>query len=149
MHAVTRAPMATEIFKNLFIDEKATLPYDVLSRGAFVNFSEPMNQKAEAVLAGNEIYVKEYQSKEFSVEEVTRDTLVLALDQKVKDILLERYEELTEDNTFVLAYFVGEELETLDPYGGPIVKYGLCYEALKETMKNLMVKMEGGEGDER
>ena len=76
-------------------------------------------------------------------EEITDKTLVLALDQEVLEVLIEKYEILTEENTFVLAFFVGEELETLDPYGEPIVKYGLCYEALKETTRNLLLKMKG------
>jgi protein-tyrosine phosphatase len=107
-----------------------------------------MNQKAEAVLAGNDIYYKEYQSKEFTPEEVDEYTLVLAMDSDVRDILLEKYSELNEDNTFVLAFFVGEELETMDPYGEPIVKYGLCFEDLKETTRNLLLKLENGDGNE-
>lgn len=149
MHATTRAPMAAEIFRyNLFTEEDINREFQILSRGVVVNFSEPMNQKAEAVLAGNDIYFKEYQSKEFDPEEVNDNTLVLAMDSDVRDILLDKYSELNEDNTVVLAFFVGEELETMDPYGEPIVKYGLCFEALKETTKNLLLKLENGEGNE-
>lgn len=149
MHATTRAPMASEIFRyNLYTDENINRDFKILSRGVVVNFSEPMNQKAEAVLAGNDIYYKEYQSKEFTPEEVDEYTLVLAMDSDVRDILLEKYSELNEDNTFVLAFFVGEELETMDPYGEPIVKYGLCFEALKEITRNLLLKLENGDSNE-
>ena len=142
-HAVTRAPMASEIMKKNLKEMAPELRVEVYSRGLVVNFPEPMNPKAEAGLVGNEITIKEYVSKEFVAEEITDKTLVLALDQEVLEVLIEKYEILTEENTFVLAFFVGEELETLDPYGEPIVKYGLCYEALKETTRNLLLKMKG------
>jgi protein-tyrosine phosphatase len=135
--------MAAEILKKNLHEMYPKLRIEVYSRGLVVNFPEPMNPKAEAVLHGNEIIVKDYVSKEFIEEEVTDKTLVLALDQEVLEVLIEKYTILTEENTFVLAFFVGEELETLDPYGEPIVKYGLCYEALKETTKNLLLKMKG------
>ena len=38
----------------------------------------------------------------------------------------------------VLTDYVGDELEILDPYGGSLQSYGLCYETLRKTIKKLV-----------
>ena len=36
---------------------------------------------------------------------------------------------------------VGDELEILDPYGGTLQSYGLCYESLRATLKKLVKRL--------
>lgn len=141
MHGTTRAPMAEAILKDIISKEKKKNVYEIMSRGIIVHFEEPMNQKAEAVLAGNKIAIEGYISKLFIPEEINDKTIVFTFEEKLKQIILEKYDILNEENTFVLSYYVGEELETFDPYGEPIVTYGLCYEALKETITKLIKKL--------
>jgi putative protease len=35
-------------------------------------------------------------------------------------------------------FFVGDELEIIDPYGGSLAAYGLCYESMRKTLKKLV-----------
>lgn len=145
-HGTTRAPMAAEIMKTVIKRDNIKSSLEILARGIVVHFPEPINQKAEAVLAGNGIIVSNYVSKAFFDEEVDEKTLVFTFDERLRQIILKEYEVLNEENTYVLSFFVGEELETFDPLGEPIGTYGLCYEALKETTRKLLKKL--GELDE-
>ena len=45
----------------------------------------------------------------------------------------------------MLSELVGDELEILDPYGGQLPNYGLCYESLKVTIKKLVKLLNEGE----
>lgn len=141
MHGTTRAPMAAFIMKKNIDEMGLDLPFEILARGLFQHFPEPLNPKSDAVLIGNGINTEGYRSEKFSDDEVTDKTIIFAMDNNARDILLSSYSSTDEDNTFVLAYFVGEELETLNPYGEPIMTYGLCYEALKATTGKLIGKI--------
>jgi protein-tyrosine phosphatase len=57
--------------------------------------------------------------------------------------VLERFEHATEENTFVLTSFVDEELEIIDPYGGTLQTYGICFEMLKSTLTKVVEKLDG------
>ena len=73
--------------------------------------------------------------------DITGETLVFAMDKNLQQQIITKFENATEDNTFVLGYYVGDELETMDPYGGSLQTYGLCFETLKETMVKLQKKL--------
>ena len=47
----------------------------------------------------------------------------------------------------VLTEYVGDELEILDPYGGALPAYGLCYETLRKSIKKLVKKLNEEEGE--
>ena len=51
---------------------------------------------------------------------------------------LEKYENANPENVHVLTELVGEELEIIDPYGGTLQAYGLCYETMRKTIKKLV-----------
>jgi protein-tyrosine-phosphatase len=141
LHGTTRAPMAAFIMKKNLDEMGLDLPVEIMARGLFQHFPEPLNPKSEAVLIGKGINTEGYHSEKFSDDEVTDKTIMFAMDSNGRDILLSDYSSPNEDNTFVLSYFVGEELETLNPYGEPIMTYGLCYEALKATTGKLIEKI--------
>ena len=129
-----REPMAMGILKDL------TLKYDVevLARGLVVSFPEPMNGKAEAVLISNGIFLKDFTSEQLKNEEITEGTLVLTMERTHRDKVLSHYENAHVENVYVLTDFVGDELEILDPYGGTLQSYGLCYETLRKSIKKLV-----------
>lgn len=129
-----RGPMAMGILQDLSLKEDV----EVLARGLVVSFSEPMNGKAEAVLIGNGITLENFTSKQLTNEDITESTLVLTMERKQRKKVLENYEGTHIENVYVLTDFVGDELEIMDPYGGTLQSYGLCYESLRKSIKKLV-----------
>ena len=120
-------------------------PVEILARGLVVQFPEPMNQKAEAVLISNGINTEGFTSKQLDIEEVTENTIILTMESSDRDKVLEMYPEINPEHVYVLSEFVGDELEILDPYGGALQNYGLCYESLRMTIKKLVKILNEGE----
>lgn len=131
-----QAPMAAGIMQ----EEIGQKKYEILSRGLQVQFSEPMNPKAKAVMLGNDIKA-EFVSVQIVSEDITENTLVLTMEDKQKTYLLKHMEKATDTNTFCLTSYVGEELAILDPYGGSIQAYGLCFENIKAVILKLIEKI--------
>lgn len=129
-----REPMAMGILQDI------SLKYDVeiLARGLVVSFPEPMNGKAEAVLISNGINLENFASRQLANEDITKNTLILTMEERQRKKVLEHYENTNIENVYVLTTFVGDELEILDPYGGPLQAYGLCYETLRKSIKKLV-----------
>lgn len=130
----TREPMAVGILNDFVLDR----PIEVLARGLVVLFPEPMNPKAEAVLISNGISMEGYTSIQLEETDLTEDTLVLTMEGIHRDRILETYENVNPENVHVLTEFVGDELEVVNPYGGALPAYGLCYEALRKTIGKLV-----------
>lgn len=128
-----RAPMAVGILK----EQTLKHPVEVEARGLVVLFPEPLNQKAEAVMISNGITMEDYMSKQLTEEDFTDNTLVLVMEQSQREKVLEKYENANPENVHVLTELVGDELEILDPYGGTLQSYGLCYETMRKTIKKL------------
>ena len=137
----SREPMAAGIM-NEFVLKK---PVEILARGLVVQFPEPMKQKAEAVLISNGINTEGFTSKQLDIEEVTENTIILTMESSDRDKVLELYPEINPEHVYVLSEFVGDELEILDPYGGALQNYGLCYESLRMTIKKLVKILNEGE----
>jgi protein-tyrosine phosphatase len=144
----SREPMAAGIFK----DFNPNSAIEVLHRGLVVQFPEPMNQKAEAVLISNGISIEGFVSSQLTEEDLTGDTLVLTMESAQRDRILEQYENAVPENVYVLTEYVGDELEIVNPYGGDLSVYGLCYETLRKSIRKLVrmleeeKKQEQGEG---
>ena len=129
-----REPMAMGIMQDL----AHKLEIEVLARGLVVSFPEPMNGKAEAVLISNGIFLQDFTSKQLKNSEITEKTLVLTMEKTQREKVLSHYENATAERVHVLTDFVGDELEILDPYGGSLQSYGLCYETLRKSIKKLV-----------
>ncbi len=129
-----RAPMAAGILRECPLKR----PVEVLARGLVVLFPEPMNQKAEAVLISNGINMEGFTSTQLTEEDFTEDTLVLVMERTQREKVLEKYESADPENVFVLTELVGDELEIINPYGGVLQAYGLCYETLKKSILKLV-----------
>lgn len=129
-----REPMAMGILNDLTLKKEI----EVLARGLVVSFAEPMNGKSEAVLISNGITVENFVSKQLKNDEITEHTLVLTMERGQREKVLSHYENATAERVHVLTDFVGDELEIIDPYGGSLQSYGLCYETLRKSIKKLV-----------
>lgn len=130
----SRAPMAEGILKDFCLKR----PVAIESRGLVVLFPEPINQKAEAVLISNGVALGAFMSTQLTEEDMTEDTLILTMEYIQRDRILEKYENAIPENIYVLTELVGDELEILDPYGGSLQAYGLCYETMRKTIQKLV-----------
>ena len=65
-------------------------PLEILSRGLVVQFQEPMNQKAEAVLISNGINMENYVSQQLTEEDLTEDALVITMEEIHRERILEK-----------------------------------------------------------
>ena len=133
----SRAPMAAELLKEC----KIKLPIDVQARGIVVLFPEPLNQKAEAVLISNGITLEKYMSSQLEEEDFAQDTLIIVMGNSDKQKVLDMFEHAIPENVQVLTELVGDELEIMDPYGGTLQAYGLCYETLSKSIKKLAIML--------
>ncbi len=131
-NGITRAPMAAEIFKTLYHGDAK-----VLSRGIIVQFPEPLNQKAEAVMISNGISLEDFESVALSPEDITPDTIVFTMEADSLNKIIKNIETANEENTFILTEYVGEELPIMNPFGGTLQTYGICFEMLKTTLGKL------------
>ena len=82
-------------------------------------------------------------STQLTEEDFTEETLVLTMERAQLEKILEKYERADPENVYVLTELVGEELEIIDPYGGPLQSYGLCYESLRRTILKLVNLLNG------
>ena len=126
-----RAPMAAAILAQSDIQDDV----EILARGLVVLMPEPLNQKAEAVLISNGFSFDDYSSKALEAEDIVDGTFVFTMNQEQKDKIVETYGY---QHVFVLTDYVGEELEIMDPYGGQVQAYGICYETMSNTIAKLV-----------
>lgn len=129
--------MAKSIFASLRPNFK-----EVYSRGLIVAFSEPVNPKTAAVLASDGIDVAEVTSERLLPEDITEDTVLFCIDQKVKKGVMETFPQTNKNNTFEICEYTGEELEVTDPYGGQLTIYGVCFESMKNVINKLVTILE-------
>jgi len=136
-----RAPMAAGILEERVLSH----PVEILSRGMIVLFPEPLNQKAEAVMISNGLKTEGFMSAQLTAEDITQDTLILTMSEESRQKVFELFPETEEESVQVLTQLVGDELEILDPYGGNLQAYGLCYETLNKSIKKLVKILNEGE----
>lgn len=132
-----RSAMAAAIFREYRLNR----PMEVFCRARVALFPEPINQKAEAVLISNGISVEGFTSEQLSKEDFTQDTLVITMEEAQREKILQDYQEAGEEQVQVLTQLVGDELEIMDPYGGTLQSYGLCYETLNKSIKKLVDRL--------
>lgn len=137
----TRSAMAEAILKEYRLKH----PVEVTCRALVALFPEPMNQKAAAVLISNGINVENHMSMQLSAEDFAEKTLLLVMEKPQRDKILEDYPQADPERVQVLTEYVGDELEIIDPYGGPLQSYGVCYETLNKSIKKLVDKLNEGE----
>ena len=85
-----------------------------------------------------EIDMSEKMSSQLTGEDLSPDNLLLTFEAEQREKILEQYEEASHANVQVLTELVGDELEIMNPYGGTLQSYGLCYETLNKTIQKLV-----------
>ena len=133
-HGICRSPMAAAILKEYRLNREIIIE----SRGMVALFPEPMNQKAESVLISNGITIENQMSVQLTEQDFTEETLVLVMEQVQREKILQDYPVVNPEDIFVLTELVGDELEIINPYGGPLQSYGICYETLNNSIKKLV-----------
>ncbi len=139
-HGNERAVMAKAIF-----DELNKNP-DIRSeaKGIVVLFPEPMNQKVEAILTSNGQSLEGFLSSELTIDDFAEDTVVLTMEANQRDRLRKKYPEVS--NLQLLTDITGDELEIMDPCGGTLQSYGLCYESLVLVIRKLVLFLSSAGG---
>ena len=132
-----RAPMAAGLLRGEDLGYEA----EILARGLVVLFPEPLNGKAEAVMAGKGIRMEDYRSRGLIQEDFSPDTLVIVFNESMRRKIMNLFGEA--ENVQVLTELTGEELEIMDPYGGDLMSYGLCLESMVRPIRALACMLRG------
>lgn len=138
-----RGPMAAELLRNCSLKQE----YVINSCGMVVLFSEPANQKAEAVMKSEGLTLSEHTSRQLDKEDVQEDTLILAIGDSVKDKIKTEYGDF--GNVYTLNEFAGDDVMLPDPYGKPLTEYGECLRVLKGLIQRTADKLNSFVEDER
>ena len=128
-----RGPMAEAILKSKFLLSEL----EVESRGLVVLFPEPVNQKAEAILASHGLTMKDHTAKMLEQEDFDERTLIIVMEDALKQRIFQEHENV--QNTWQLSEYIKEETDVTEPVGGSLADYGACYELLDCMISSLVV----------
>ena len=128
-----RGPMAEAILKSKYLLSEL----EVESRGLVVLFPEPVNQKAEAILASHGLTMKDHTAKMLEQEDFDERTLILVMEDALKQRIFQEHENV--QNTWQLSEYIKEETDVTEPVGGSLADYGACYELLDSMISSLVV----------
>ena len=128
-----RGPMAEAILKSKFLLSEL----EVESRGLVVLFPEPVNQKAEAILASHGLTMKDHTAKMLEQEDFDERTLILVMEDALQQRIFQEHENV--QNTWQLSEYIKEETDVTEPVGGSLADYGACYELLDCMISSLVV----------
>ena len=128
-----RGPMAEAILKSKFLLSEL----EVESRGLVVLFPEPVNQKAEAILASHGLTMRDHTAKMLEQEDFDERTLILVMEDALKQRIFQEHENV--QNTWQLSEYIKEETDVTEPVGGSLADYGACYELLDCMISSLVV----------
>ena len=128
-----RGPMAEAILTSKFLLSEL----EVESRGLVVLFPEPVNQKAEAILASHGLTMKDHTAKMLEQEDFDERTLILVMEDALKQRIFQEHENV--QNTWQLSEYIKEETDVTEPVGGSLADYGACYELLDSMISSLVV----------
>jgi len=128
-----RGPMAVAAMKSKFLLEDLV----IAGKGWVVLFPEPINQKAEVVLVSHGLTMKEYMSEQLCEEDFEERTLILTLDEVVKQKIIETHQYV--ENVFLLTDYAGHSGEIPNPIGGSLADYGECFETIEAIISKLVV----------
>ena len=119
-----RGPMAEAILKSKFLLSEL----EVESRGLVVLFPEPVNQKAEAILASHGLTMKDHTAKMLEQEDFDERTLILVMEDALKQRIFQEHENV--QNTWQLSEYIKEETDVTEPVGRMIQERDYLYSAI-------------------
>lgn len=128
-----RGPMAEAILKSKFL----LAELEVESKGLVVLFPEPVNQKAEAIMASHGLTMKTHVAEQLVQEDFKERNLILVMEDAQKQRIFQEHENV--HNIYRLSDYVKEDQEIKNPVGGSLADYGACFEQLEELIGNLVV----------
>jgi protein-tyrosine phosphatase len=131
----SRSPMAAAIFGNMEDNKEI----EVVSRGSVVLFSEPINPKVEVVLKNNNLEVIRDKAKQLENKDIVENTLILTMSEQLKLEVMSNFENI--ENVHNLTEFVGEQGDVVDPYGGTLKEYEVCFTDLVRLVKKTVYKI--------
>lgn len=134
-----RAAMAKAIFEEEYGSQEIVAE----ARGLVVLFSQPINQKVKVLLAGDGLDIDGFVSRELKESDFSDTTLILTMESRQKESILKKFPHAM--HVEVLTDITGDELEIMDPYGGELPMYGLCYQSLRIIIKKLAILLSKGE----
>ena len=129
----TLSPLAEAIFKSICNEEEVIIE----SRGLVVLFEAPINPKIGVVLGSHGIEYSKERTKGLSEADFTRDTLVLAMNERSAKLCDERFPMI---QVATLYDFVGEK-EVEDPYGGNLIDYEKCFSEMSVVLRKLSERL--------
>ena len=130
------SPMAEAILQDRFMLEDVLIE----SKGLIVLFPEPVNPKAEAILASHKLTMKDHTSRQFGKDDFDARTPILTMDKKDKEDILSEYGEEA-INVYALTEYIDSDEQLPDPYGGALSDYGQCFEQLEVLVDRLAEKI--------
>ena len=133
-----RAPIAAAILKKQPLFQE----YEVCARGLVVLFPEPLNPRAEELLARHHIETEGYETVALSEEEFGEDTLVLAMQDSIKQKIQNDYPG--KGQVYTLCEFVNGSKEVPSVYGQTQEQYEQMYELIQGYVKKLANKFKRG-----
>lgn len=134
-------PMAELLMKHI----TAHKDIEIISRGLIVLFPEPVNPKAIAVMRQKGIILDNRTSVALTEEDISEDTLLLAIGNKEKEMIIETYDP---DNLYTIPEFVGDAGEMPDPYGKEMESYMECCDVLIKWLNKVDEKLTRLENEE-
>lgn len=130
-----RSPMAEAIYNRM----ETIGSMEVASRGIIVLFPEPANPKACAVLKNNDLSIDDHTATQLQPEDITENTLILAMTEKQRQHILENYEGALE--VYTIKKFIGMDGDVIDPYGGTLLDYEDCFNELSQLVKKTIYRL--------
>ena len=94
---------------------------------------EPVNQKAEAILASHGLTMKDHTAKMLEQEDFDERTLILVMEDALKQRIFQEHENV--QNTWQLSEYIKEETDVTEPVGGVLRTTEPRYELLDCMIK--------------
>ncbi|MCD8329304.1 MAG: phosphotyrosine protein phosphatase [Lachnospiraceae bacterium] len=134
-----RSVIAEAVMRNVCRERKI----QIASRGLVVLFPEPLNPKAVAVLAGNQMTPAKEMSEPLEEEDITGDTLILAMTAHDREMIRERFPRAR--YVYTLGDYAGKPGDVEVPHGGSLADYGACCEYIDLLVKLVAERLFRGE----
>ena len=129
------SPMAEAISQQLLRLEDILIE----SKGLVVLFPEPINPRAEEVLAGSGLSLKDHTSSPFTRDDFDSRTLIITMTAEQKEKIVSEYDSAL--NLYSLPEYISSDEEVNDPYGGDLEAYGNCFAQLSRMLEKVAERL--------
>lgn len=86
--------MQEQMAKGIMNDFVLKVPMEIEARGLVVQFPEPVNQKAEAVLISNGISTEGMVSTQLEESDITESTMVFTMESSQRERIIESFADI-------------------------------------------------------